>query len=159
MQKNADRVDLEKCWKINLLSLSEASIQPRTGPPKSTNLLNTEPSSRRRNSHGYICTPVVASTLESAKYAAPHAMTQNDAPKTRSRIVFLTNSSRTNNKPWAGAFIFSCVDFIGFLSQQWAKFRLWNARTDKSCRVTNKILYYSNTFRLLVLWFFQCSSD
>ena len=105
MQKNADRVDLEKCWKMSLLSLSEASIQPRTGPPKLTNLLDTGPSSRRRNSHGYICTPVVASASESAQYAAPHAMTQNDAPKTRSRILFVTKSSRTNTKAWASVFI------------------------------------------------------
>ena len=34
VQKNADFVDLEMCWKMSLLSLSEASIQPRTGPPK-----------------------------------------------------------------------------------------------------------------------------
>ena len=34
MQKSADLVDIEKCWKMSLLSLSEASIHPRKGSPK-----------------------------------------------------------------------------------------------------------------------------
>ena len=54
VQRNANLVDLEKCCKMRLFSLSQLSIQPRTSPLKFGSRPASDPPDRGRiNSRGY----------------------------------------------------------------------------------------------------------
>ena len=53
MQRNANLVDLEKCCKMRLFSLSQLSIQPRTSPLKFGSQPASDSPWGRINSHGF----------------------------------------------------------------------------------------------------------